>query len=147
MVACSRKPSALRAAEAVVIRCPPGCDPALGGPWVPAFAGKPRGRKAGPRNRGVAVVTERTSAQRSIPPAGCPGPLERQHPPCCGGCGGPMSFWLPPSAPWSLGPGVRRENDEINRRQIRTLSRFPTPPCFFFAFLRLPFVSPAKAGA
>src|SRR5690625_7694151 len=48
-----------------------------------------------------------------------------------------MSFWLPPSAPWSLGPGLRRENDEINRRQIRALS-FP---------LRSLFVSPAKAGA
>src|SRR5690625_5623984 len=22
-----------------------------------------------------------------------------------------MPFWLPPSAPWSLGPGVRRENE------------------------------------
>src|SRR5690625_5687318 len=56
---------------------------------------------ARPRGRGGAAVTERTSAQRSIPPAGCPGPLERQHPPCRGGCGGSMSFWLPSRARWS----------------------------------------------
>src|SRR5690625_6439621 len=24
---------------------------------------------------------------------------------------GPMSFWLPARAPWSLGPGLRRENE------------------------------------
>src|SRR5690625_1471064 len=34
------KDSTLRAAEAVVVRCPLGCRPELGGPWVPAFAGK-----------------------------------------------------------------------------------------------------------
>src|SRR5690625_2470869 len=32
--------SALRAAEAMAVRCPLGCHPELGGPWVPAFAGK-----------------------------------------------------------------------------------------------------------
>src|SRR5690625_5556907 len=41
------KESTLRAAEAVVVRCPFGCRPEPGGPWVPAFAGKTRGRKAG----------------------------------------------------------------------------------------------------
>src|SRR5690625_3084341 len=51
-----------------------------------------------------------------------------------------MSFWLPPSAPWPLGPGVRRENDERDRRQTRPLSSFSGSST-------LPFVSPAKAGA
>src|SRR5690625_2197920 len=49
---------------------------------------------------------------------------KRRRPPCRGGCGGLMSFWLPPSAPWSLDPGLRRENDERDRRQIRAPS-FP----------------------
>src|SRR5690625_3891587 len=87
-------------------------------------------RKRGPRNRSGAAATERTSAQRTFRRRGAQALLKKQHPPCCGGCGGLMSFWLPPSAPWPLGPGLRRENDEINRRQIRA-----------------PFVSPAKAGA
>src|SRR5690625_2396199 len=72
-----------------------------------------------------------------FPPARCLSSLEKTAPSCCGGRGGLMSFWLPPSAPWSLGPGLRRENDEVNRRQIRALS---VP-------LRSLFVSPAKAGA
>src|SRR5690625_1923166 len=37
------KDSTLCAAEAVVVRCPFGRHPMLGGPWVPAFAGKTRG--------------------------------------------------------------------------------------------------------
>src|SRR5690625_7915961 len=32
---------------------------------------------------------------------------KRQHPPCRRALGGPMSFWLPSNAPWSLGPGRR----------------------------------------
>src|SRR5690625_739082 len=35
-----KQDSALRAAEAIAVRCPLGCHPELGGPWVPAFAGK-----------------------------------------------------------------------------------------------------------
>src|SRR5690625_1270200 len=84
----------LRAAQTVVVRCPSGRHPVLRGPWIPAFAGttmreigaKPAPlpfsltlaaallfppaalsfppRKRGPRNRGVAAATERTSAQR-----------------------------------------------------------------------------------
>src|SRR5690625_7677108 len=64
--------------------------------------------------------------------------MKKKHPPCCGGCGGLMSFWLPPSARWSLDPGLRRENDEINRRQSRPLSRF-------FGSSTLTFDSPASA--
>src|SRR5690625_6292310 len=60
--------------------------------------------------------------------------LKRPHPLCRGGCGGPMSFWLPPSAPRSLDPGLRREDDEINQRQLRALSRFSDS----FVLLRLP---------
>src|SRR5690625_3135687 len=46
-----------------------------------------------------------------LPPARCLSSLEKQHPPCRRTLGGPMSFWLPPRAPWSLGPGLRRENE------------------------------------
>src|SRR5690625_7713663 len=75
---------ALCRAEAVVARCLSGCYPVLGGPWIPAFAGKTMRkigassgplrafpappcspsfppRKRGPRGRGGAVATERTS--------------------------------------------------------------------------------------
>src|SRR5690625_7596768 len=34
------KTSTLRAAEAVVVRCPFSCHPVFRGPWIPAFAGK-----------------------------------------------------------------------------------------------------------
>src|SRR5690625_2690063 len=47
----------------------------------------------------------------SFPPTRCSGSFEKQHSPCRGALDGSMSFWLPPSAPWSLGPGVRRENE------------------------------------
>src|SRR5690625_1770568 len=95
------KNSTLPAAESLAARCPFGRHPVLGGPWVPAFAGKTRvkesvrpraavvppslcapqpaprpagalslrpplpipPRKRGPRNRGGAAATERTSAQ------------------------------------------------------------------------------------
>src|SRR5690625_4138389 len=58
------KESTLRAAEAVVVRCPFGCRPELGGLWVPAFAGKTRGRKA--RGPGAAMVPRsRSRPQRS----------------------------------------------------------------------------------
>jgi len=139
-----------RAAEAAVARCPSGCHPELRGPWVPAFAGKTRGRKArgpaaavwplprsgpqrngpstgtmlgfiphsfpprkrGPSSRGGAAATERTSTQRAFHRQDAWVLMKRRHPLCCGNHGGLMSFWLPPSAPWSLGPGVRRENEE-----------------------------------
>src|SRR5690625_4243856 len=58
------KNSTLRAVEAMMVRCPFGCHPELGGPWVPAFAGKTRGvGKRGPRGRGGAAATVQTSAQ------------------------------------------------------------------------------------
>src|SRR5690625_5237238 len=63
------KESTLRAAEAVVVRCPLGCRPELGGPWVPAFAGKTRGRIA--RGSGAALVPRsRSRPQRSELSAG-----------------------------------------------------------------------------
>jgi len=116
------KTSTLRASEPLAVRCPFGCRPELGGPWVPAFAGKTKisfrralpsfpPRKRGPRSRGGAVATKRTSAQWVFRRHGARAFLKRQHPPCRGGCSGSMSFWLPSSGPWSLGPGVRRENE------------------------------------
>ena len=73
-------------------------------------------RKRGPRNRGGAAATERTSAQWAFRRRGVRVLLKRKHPLCRGGCGDSMSVWLPPSAPWSLGPGLRRENDKRDRR-------------------------------
>src|SRR5690625_6333318 len=52
----------------MAVRCRLGCRPELGGPWVPAFAGKTRGRKA--RGPGAAVVPlprEWTSPQGVFP--------------------------------------------------------------------------------
>src|SRR5690625_3962370 len=69
-------------------------------------------RKRGPRSRGGAAATERTSTQRAFHRQDAWVLMKRRHPLCCGNHGGLMSFWLPPSAPWSLGPGVRRENEE-----------------------------------
>src|SRR5690625_721326 len=68
-------------------------------------------RKRGPRNRGGAVATKRTSAQRVFRRHGARALLKSQPPPCLGALGGSMSFWLPSSARWSLDPGVRRENE------------------------------------
>src|SRR5690625_7153030 len=48
------KSSTLRAAEAVVVRGPPGCPPELRGPWVLAIAGEPRGGNARRRETAVA---------------------------------------------------------------------------------------------
>src|SRR5690625_3755299 len=148
------KTSTLRASKPLAVRCPLGCHPVLGGPWVPPFAGKTRGRKArgpgatmvplsrsgpqcsvlsantmrgfpplsfpprkrGPRSRGGAAVRERTSAQWVFRRRGVRVLEKRRHPPCCGGRGGSMSFWPPPSAPCSLDPGVRRAADEGDRR-------------------------------
>gem|GEM_PF-2535569 len=170
------KTSTLRASEPLAVRCPLGCHPASRGPWLPAFAGKTRisfprapssfpPRKRGPRSRGGAAATERTSVQRTFsqhdarvlapfvspaeagaqeprwrrccgtdlsavgfPTTRCSGSFENQHAPCLGAFGGPMPSWLPPSVPWPLAPGVRRENEN------------KLPPRSFF-------VSPAKAGA
>src|SRR5690625_3126263 len=58
--------STLCAAEALAARCPSGCHPMLRGPWVPAFAGKTRDKKAGARRHGGAAATERTSVQRAL---------------------------------------------------------------------------------
>src|SRR5690625_6992050 len=58
--------STLCAAEPLMPRCPYGCHPMPRGPWVPAFAGKTRGRKAGARRHGGAAATAWTSAQRAL---------------------------------------------------------------------------------
>src|SRR5690625_6474512 len=68
-------------------------------------------RKRGPRSRDGAAATARTSAQRAFCRHDAQALLKSQHAPCHGGHGGSMSFWLPASAPWSLGRGVRRENE------------------------------------
>src|SRR5690625_3912529 len=54
---------AVRAAEAVVVRCPLGCHSGLGGPWVlgpgySAGAGKRGAGERGPSNSGGAVATD-----------------------------------------------------------------------------------------
>src|SRR5690625_1514597 len=66
-----------------------------------------------------------------------------------------MSFWLPPSARWFLGPGVRRENEGLGKRgpgaAVVSLPQsgpqrggYSAGTVFRFTPL---FVSPAKAGA
>jgi len=111
------KSSTLCAAEAMVARCPFGCRPELRGPWIPAFAGKtmreisassePFRFPCESRGPGAAVAPlPRGGPQRSRPSAGTVQVLmKRKHPLCCRNHGGSMSFWLPPSAPWSLDPG------------------------------------------
>src|SRR5690625_1984558 len=68
-------------------------------------------RKRGPRSRGGAAVAERTSAQWVLHRHDAWMLMKRRHLLCCGGPGGLMSSWLPSRARWSLGPGVRRENE------------------------------------
>src|SRR5690625_3778414 len=77
-------------------------------------------RKRGPRNRGGAAATERTSAQWAFRRQDAQALLKSQHPPCCGGRGGSMSFWPPSRARLPLGPGVRRENVGVGKRGPRS---------------------------
>src|SRR5690625_3938946 len=115
----------------MAVRCPLGCRPELGGPWIPAFAGRamrefsarlspPRfsdssalssfpPRKRGPRSHSGAAATGMDLSAADIPPARCLSALERKHLLCRGGCGGSMPSWLPSRARWSLAPVVRRE--------------------------------------
>jgi len=84
-------------------------------------------RKRGPRSRGSAAATRRTSAQWAFGQYSVRVLLKKQHPPCCGAFDGSMSFWLPFSAPWSLGPGVRRENDEGRKARGPGAAVVPLP--------------------
>src|SRR5690625_698806 len=68
-------------------------------------------QKRGPRNRGGATPTGRTSAQRIFRQHDAWVLVKRRHLLCCGGHGGSMPSWLPSRARWSLGPGVCRENE------------------------------------
>src|SRR5690625_166249 len=104
----SLKSQRLPAGEAVAARCPFGCHPELRGLWLPAFAGKTkRVGKRGPRSRDGAAAAERASAQRVLRRRGVRASLKRQRPPCRGGRGGPMSFWLPARARRFPDPGPR----------------------------------------
>src|SRR5690625_2344076 len=100
----------------MAVRCPFRRHPVLRGPWVPAFAGKTRSRKAGAQEPRWRRFHETDLSAVGLLPARCPGALEKQHAPCRGALDGSMSFWPPASAPWSLDPGVRREDDEKDRR-------------------------------
>src|SRR5690625_5274820 len=64
-----------------------------------------------PTRRSSDLATERTSAHWALRRHDARVLLKRKHPPCRRALGGPMSFWLPSNAPWSLDPGVRRENE------------------------------------
>src|SRR5690625_4058534 len=122
-------------------RCAFGCRPELGGPWVPAFAGKTMrefsARLGPPRFSDSSALSLRFPRESGGPGAAVV-PLPREwisaqwifrrhdawvlvksrHLLCCGGHGGSMPFWLPSRARWSLGPGVRWEDDERALRQI-----------------------------
>src|SRR5690625_3058534 len=162
MLGCSCIAGALPTAEAVVVRCPLGCRPELGGPWVPAFAGKTMrefsARLGPPRFSDSSALSLRFPRESGGPGAAVvPLPREwisaqwifRRHDAWVlvhsrrssdrGGCGGSMPSWLPSRARWSLGPGVRWEDDERVLRQIG--------PSAFFRFLRaLPSFPPRKRG-
>src|SRR5690625_3842157 len=94
-------------------------------------------RKQGPRNRGGAAVTEQTSVQWNFRRHDARVLLKEQHAPCRGDRGGSMSSWPPPRAPWSLDPGVRRENEESRKARgpgaaVMPLSR-NRPQCSGFS--------------
>src|SRR5690625_2358453 len=74
------KESTLRAAEAVVVRCPFGCRPEPGGPWVPAFAGKTGGRKAGAQEARRCRGYGKGLAAAGCPPARCLSAREKTAP-------------------------------------------------------------------
>src|SRR5690625_5438135 len=107
----SLKTSALRAAEPLVARCPFGCRPELRGPWVPAFAGKTKSRKAGTQEPRWCRCHGADLSAASVPSVQCAGFCQNRRPPRRRVFGAPMSLWLPPSGPWFLAPGVRRENE------------------------------------
>src|SRR5690625_2107602 len=146
----------------MAVRYPFGCRPELGGPWVPAFAGKtmrefsarlgpprfsdssalslrfPR-ESGGPGARAVARPRGWVSAQWIFRRHDAWVLVKSRRILCCGGHGGALRSWLPSSARWSLGPGVRWEDDERVLRQIG--------PSAFFRFLRaLPSFPPRKRG-
>src|SRR5690625_2446804 len=112
-------------------------------------------RKRGPRSHDGAAVMERTSVQRAFRWHDARVVLKRKHPLCRRGPGGSMSFWLPSNAPWSLGPGVRRENEGVGKRgpRIRGGAAATERTSAQRALRRqdarvpAPFVSPAKAGS
>src|SRR5690625_4046590 len=144
----------------MAVRCPFGCRPELGGPWVPAFAGKtmrefsarlgpPRFSDSSalslrfPRDSRSAVDAEVLlprewlSAQWIFRRHDAWVLVKSRHLLCCGGHGGSMPVWLPSRARWFLRPGVRWEDDERVLRQIG--------PSAFFRFLRaLPSFPPRK---
>src|SRR5690625_7537200 len=68
----SLKTSALPAAESLVIRCPFGCRPVVRGFWLPAFAGKTRGKKAGAQEAGVRPGHGAGLRAASLPAVRCP---------------------------------------------------------------------------
>src|SRR5690625_3700670 len=76
-------------------------------------------RKRGPRSRGGAAATERTSAQRVFRRHDAYVRVNTRPPPCRSALSGPMSFWLPARARWALAPGVRRENEGVGKRGPR----------------------------
>ena len=113
-------------------------------------------RESGGLGTAVALLSrERASAQWALRRRDVRVVLKRKHVPCRGGCGGSMSFWLPPSARWFLGPGVRRENEgeesarPWSRGGAAVTERISAQRVFgrHDAWVPAPFVSPAKAGA
>src|SRR5690625_4905723 len=68
--------STLCAAEPLMARCPLGCRPELGGPWVPAFAGKTRGKKAGAQKPRWCRCCRTDLSAADVPSAWCAGFFE-----------------------------------------------------------------------
>src|SRR5690625_3874042 len=75
------------AAEAVVVRCPFGRHPELRGLWVPAFAGKTRGKKAGAQEPRWCRCHGTDLSAVGFPPARCSGSFPIRFPRESGGLG------------------------------------------------------------
>src|SRR5690625_3784950 len=106
----SLKTSALPAAESLVTRCPFGCRPVVRGFWLPAFAGKTRGKKAGTQEPRWRRCHEADLSAAGLPPAQCPGSCPFRFPRESGGLGAavaPRSRSGPQRSGFSAGTVLR----------------------------------------
>ena len=122
------------AAEALVARCPSGCHPVRGGPWIPAFAGKTKmsflraffsfpPRKRGPRARGGAVPAQANFSAASVPPAQCSGAVERDSSFCAAEA--PVARCPSGCHPVRGGPWIPAFAGKTKMSFLRAFSSFP----------------------
>jgi len=117
-----------------VARCPSGCHPVRGGPWIPAFAGKTKmsslrafssfpPRKRGPRDRGGAVPAQANFSAASVPPAQCPGAVERDSSFCAAEA--PVARCPSGCHPVRGGPWIPAFAGKTKMSSLRAFSSFP----------------------